>query len=143
MLSRGIHVALGPDGGCANDRQSVFEEMRMAGLIAKARLEDGSALDAPTVLKLGTLAGGDMLGLPVGAIAPGMRADLVAVDLTDLSLLPLQTLERQIVNSMQASAIARVMVGGRLVVERGRLTGVDHAEVRARVAAATATWTRP
>jgi 5-methylthioadenosine/S-adenosylhomocysteine deaminase len=143
MLSRGIRVALGPDGGCANDRQSVFEEMRMAGLIAKARLEDGSALDAHSVLKLGTVAGGDMLGLPVGAIAPGMKADLVAVDLTDLSLLPLQTLERQVVNSMQPTAIARVMVGGRVVVERGRLTTIDHAEVRERVEAATATWTRP
>ncbi|MGH2817909.1 MAG: amidohydrolase family protein [Actinomycetota bacterium] len=143
MLSRGIRVALGPDGGCANDRQSVFEEMRMAALIAKARMEDGSALDAPAVLKLGTVAGGDMLGLPVGAIASGMRADLVAVDLTDLSLLPLQTLERQIVYSMQPTAIARVMVGGRLVAERGRLTGFDLAEVRARVAAATGTWTRP
>jgi 5-methylthioadenosine/S-adenosylhomocysteine deaminase len=143
MLSRGIRVALGPDGGCANDRQSVFEEMRMAGLIAKARLEDGSALDAHSALKLGTVAGGDMLGLPVGAIAPGMKADLVAVDLTDLSLLPLQTLERQVVNSMQPTAIARVMVGGRVVVERGRLTTIDHAEVRERVEAATATWTRP
>jgi 5-methylthioadenosine/S-adenosylhomocysteine deaminase len=143
MLSRGIRVALGPDGGCANDRQSVFEEMRMAALIAKARMEDGSALDAPAVLKLGTVAGGDMLGLPVGAIASGMRADLVAVDLTDLSLLPLQTLERQVVHSMQPTAIARVMVGGRLVAEGGRLTRIDLAEVRARVTAATAAWTRP
>jgi 5-methylthioadenosine/S-adenosylhomocysteine deaminase len=143
MLSRGIRVALGPDGGCANDRQSVFEEMRTASLIAKARLEDGSALDAPTVLKLGTLAGGDMLGLPVGAIAPGTKADLVALDLRDLSLLPLQTLDRQIVNSMQQTAIAKVMVGGRVVVERGQLTTFDPAEVRARVSAATATWTRP
>jgi 5-methylthioadenosine/S-adenosylhomocysteine deaminase len=143
MLARGIRVALGPDGGCANDRQSVFDEMRMASLIAKARLEDGAALDAATVLKLGTVAGGDMLGLPVGAIASGMKADLVALDLTDLSLLPLQNLGSQVVHSMQPTAIARVMVAGRVVVERGRLTTIDHADIRARVAAATAAWTRP
>ncbi|MGH2820932.1 MAG: amidohydrolase family protein, partial [Actinomycetota bacterium] len=28
MLARGMRVALGPDGGCANNRQSVFDEMR-------------------------------------------------------------------------------------------------------------------
>ena len=38
MLAKGVIVALGPDGGCANNRQSVFEEMRMSCLIAKARL---------------------------------------------------------------------------------------------------------
>ena len=84
-----------------------------------------------------------MLGLPVGAIGPGMKADLVALDLTDLSLLPLQTLDSQVVHSMQSTAIARVMVGGRVVVERGRLTTIEHAEIQARVAAATADWTRP
>src|SRR2546423_576840 len=36
MLARGIPVALGTDGGCTNSRQSVFEEMRMAALLAKA-----------------------------------------------------------------------------------------------------------
>ena len=137
MLQRGIRVALGPDGGCANNRQSVFDEMRMAGLVAKARLTDGGALDAPTAFRLGTRAGGDMLGLPVGAFEPGWYADAVALDLDDLSLYPLETLERQVVNSMQSTAVTRVMVGGRVVVERGRPTLFDPAEIRARVSAVT------
>jgi 5-methylthioadenosine/S-adenosylhomocysteine deaminase len=74
MLARGIRVALGPDGGCANNRQSVFDEMRMATLVAKARLEDGSAMDAPTALKLGTEGGADLLGLNVGRIATVTKA---------------------------------------------------------------------
>jgi hypothetical protein len=35
------------------------------------------------------------------------------------------------------------MVGGRVVVERGRPQLVDVAELRARIAAVTARWTRP
>jgi 5-methylthioadenosine/S-adenosylhomocysteine deaminase len=143
MLRRGIRVALGPDGGCANNRQSVFDEMRSTSLVAKARLLDGGALDAPTAFRLGTSAGGEMLGLPVGSIAPGMRADLVALDLGDLSLHPLQTIERQIVNSMQQTAISKVMVAGEVAAFGGETTRFDLAEVRARVAEATRGWKRP
>ena len=143
MLKRGIRLALGPDGGCANNRQSVFDEMRTASLLAKARLTDGSALGAPEVIRIGTEGGADLLGLEAGAILPDHYADLVALDLDDLSLHPLQTLDRNVVNSMQPTAIARVMVGGEVVVDRGRLVKVPLDEVRSQVQRATAGWVRP
>jgi 5-methylthioadenosine/S-adenosylhomocysteine deaminase len=143
MLSRGLRVGLGPDGGCANSRQSVFDEMRMASLMAKARLRDGGALDARTAFSLGTTGGADLLGVNAGNVRPGNRADLVALDLDDLSLHPLATLEHQMVNSMQPTAIERVMVVGETLVERGRLTRMDPAEIRARVAEVTRKWSRP
>jgi 5-methylthioadenosine/S-adenosylhomocysteine deaminase len=143
MLARGIRIGLGPDGGCANNRQSVFDEMRTATLVAKARLTDGGALDAPTALRLGTEGGADLLGMPVGSFAAGRYADAVALDLTDLSLLPPGNLKRLIVSSMQPTAISRVMVGGEVVVDGGRPTRFDLAELRARIAEATRDWTRP
>jgi 5-methylthioadenosine/S-adenosylhomocysteine deaminase len=142
MLARGIRVGLGPDGGCANNRQSVFDEMRQASLLAKARLTDGSALDASTAFTLGTSGGADLLGLPVGEIAPGRHADLVALDLNDLSLHPLATIERQLVHSMQSTAVAKVMVGGEMVASDHRTMKIDLAEVRSRIAEATAGWRR-
>ena len=143
MIARGIRVALGPDGGCANNRQSIFEEMRQATLMAKARLRDGSALTAHAALALGTGAGGDLLGLPVGSFEKDRYADVVALDLDDLSLQPLATLEHQVVSSMQATAVARVMVGGEIVVERGRPQRFELSELRARIAATTEGWLRP
>ena len=143
MIARGIRVALGPDGGCANNRQSIFEEMRQATLMAKARLVDGSAMTAGVALALGTKAGGDLLGMPVGSFAAGCFADAVALDLDDLSLQPLATLEHQVVSSMQATAVSRVMVGGEIVVDGGRPQRFDLAELRARIAETTGAWTRP
>ena len=140
MLRRGIRVALGPDGGCANNRQSVFDEMRQGSLMAKARLTDGSAVSAETAFVLGTAGGADVLGLPVGKIEAGRRADLVALDLADPSLWPQATLAKQIVNSLQQTAIAKVMVGGRVVVEQGRPVRVDEAELRRDVEAIAARW---
>lgn len=143
LLRRGVRVALGPDGGCANDRQSVFDEMRMASLAAKARLVDGGAMDAATALEMGTQAGAELLRQAVGALEPGHRADLVALDLEDLSLHPLAMLERNVVNSMQATAVKRVMVAGEVVVDDGRLTKFDAADIRRRITEVTSTWTRP
>lgn len=143
MIDRGVRVALGPDGGCANNRQSVLDEMRMASLLAKARLEDGSALPAPEAFDLGTRAGGDLLGLPVGAFEPGMHADLVALDLDDLSLQPEAELARHVVHSMQSTAIARVMVGGELVVDDHEPVRIQREDLVARVREVTEGWVRP
>lgn len=143
MIDRGLRVALGPDGGCANNRQSVFDEMRMASLLAKAIARDGASLPAPVALEMGTRAGAEVLGLNTGMIAAGMKADLVALDLDDLSLQPPANIERHVVHSMQQTAIAKVVVGGRLVVERGVPTRVDLEDLRRRIADATTGWTRP
>lgn len=140
MRERGITVALGPDGGCANNRQSVLEEMRLASLFTKARLTDGGVMSAADALALGTLNGAKLLGLPVGEIAARRRADLVALDLTDLSLQPPGYLQSHIVNSMHQTAIAKVMVGGEVVVEDGSSTRLDRADLNERIAEVTRAW---
>ncbi|HXF37009.1 MAG TPA: amidohydrolase family protein [Actinomycetota bacterium] len=140
MVARGIPVCLGTDGGCTNSRQSIFEEMRMAALLAKAVRADGGAVTAEQVLLAGTARGGEVLGLPVGRIAADHAADLVVLDLDALSLQPAATAEKQVVYAMQPGAIRRVLVGGEPIVEDGRLLRVDEAEIRARVAAVTADW---
>jgi 5-methylthioadenosine/S-adenosylhomocysteine deaminase len=140
MLARGIPVCLGTDGGCTNSRRSIFEEMRMAALLAKAVHADGSAVTAQQALLAGTARGGEVLGLPVGRIAADHAADLVVLDLDALSLQPAGTAEKQVVYAMQPEAIRRVLVGGEPIVEEGRLLRVDEAEIRARVGAVTADW---
>ncbi|GAA2635427.1 amidohydrolase family protein [Paractinoplanes durhamensis] len=141
MLDRGIPVCLGTDAGGANSRQSLFEEMRMAALLAKALDRDGTALTATDALRMGTSAGGRALRLPVGLIAPGYRADLVGLDLTAPSLRPRRTATQNVVYSMLPEAVERVVVGGRTVVRDGRLLTVDVQEIGAKVDALTAAWT--
>ena len=143
LMKRGITVALGPDGGCANNRQSMFDEMRLASLLVKARLTDGGAFQAGDAFALGTSAGARVLDLPVGSIEAGRKADFVALDLNNLSLQPTAQLARHIVNSMQATAIERVMAGGEVVAERGEPTRIDLDDLRAQIARLTDGWQRP
>jgi 5-methylthioadenosine/S-adenosylhomocysteine deaminase len=140
MLERGIPVCLGTDGGCTNSRQSIFEEMRMAALVAKASIADASALGADETFLMGTARGGEILGLPVGRIAADHAADLVVIDLNDLSLQPSRTAPQQIVYAMQPQAIRRVLVGGEPIVEDGRLVRLDEREIAARVKTLTNDW---
>jgi 5-methylthioadenosine/S-adenosylhomocysteine deaminase len=65
------------------------------------------------------------------------------LDLDALSLQPSITAPTQIVYAMQPDAIARVLVGGETVVDGGRLTGIDEAEIVARVRETTEGWTPP
>lgn len=63
----------------------------------------------------------------------GCRADLVALDLTDLSLQPTHRLLQNVVYSLQPSAIRHVYVDGEAVVRDGRLVRVREEEIAARV----------
>ena len=140
LLKAGVRVALGTDGGCTNSRLSVFEEMRMTSLLQRVRLLDGAAIDAATVFGLGTRSGAEVLGLEAGALAPGALADLVAVDLDDVSLHPRTDVLKSIVYAMSPRAVTDVWVHGRRIVARGRLATVDAGELLARVRELTRGW---
>jgi 5-methylthioadenosine/S-adenosylhomocysteine deaminase len=142
LVARGVPVGLGTDGGCSNNRVSVFDEMRTAALLQKVHRTDGQAIDAETCFALGTRTAGDVLRLPIGRIAPGYRCDLVAIDLDDPSVWPLQALEKNIVYSLSARAVTDVVVDGQEVVAARRLCQVALDEIQARVRELTRDWRR-
>lgn len=142
LVARGVPVGLGTDGGCSNNRVSVFDEMRTAALLQKVHRCDGQAIDAETCFALGTRGAGSVLRLPVGRIAPGFRCDLVALDLADPSLWPVQALEKNVVYALSPRAITDVIVDGTQVVAARTLCNVDLHEIQSRVADLTRGWTR-
>jgi 5-methylthioadenosine/S-adenosylhomocysteine deaminase len=141
LRALGVKVALGTDGGCSNSRVSVFDEMRSCALLQKVTRLSGQAISAEKVFAMGTRAGGEVLGLPVGRLIPGERADLVGLDLDDPSLWPEQSLAKNVVYSLSARAVRDVMVEGRVVVEDGRLVNVPLEDIAGRVRALTGSWT--
>ena len=142
LVARGVRVGLGTDGGCSNNRVSVFDEMRTAALLQKVHRTDGQAIDARTCFALGTRTAGEVLRLPIGRIAPGFRCDLVALDLDDPSLWPVQALENNVVYALSPRAVTDVVVDGLAVVVARRLSHVPLDEIQARVTRVTAGWGR-
>jgi len=141
MLEAGVRIGLGTDGGCTNNRLSVFDEMRTCSLLQRVRLLDGTALSAGTAFDLGTRSAAALMRLEAGAIGPGQLADLVAIDLAHLSLQPRHDLLKSVVYAMSPEAVTDVWVHGRRVVEQGRLTTTSEEELVARLTALTKGWT--
>src|SRR5688500_10264302 len=143
LLRAGVRVGLGTDGGCTNNRLSVFEEMRMCALLQRVRLLDGTGFTADAAFALGTSSGAGILGLETGMIAPGQLADLVAIDLDDFSLHPRAALLRNVVYAMSHRAVTDVWVHGRQIVADRRLATVDQSRLLARVRELTTAWSVP
>ncbi len=141
MLAAGVRVALATDGGCSNNRTSVFDEMRTCALLQKVKRLDGAALSAEEVFAMGTTNGGSALRLPIGELAPGNHADFVALDLEDISLQPPNRLLKNIVYAMSPRAIRGVWVDGKQRLRDDELTGwLSLREISARVQLLTQHW---
>lgn len=122
MLRTGIPVLLGTDGGCTNDRHSIFDDMRMAALLQKVRWTDSSVIDAAAVFRMGTSQGARSLGLNSGRLLPGEAFDAVTVRLDDPSLLPGPVTLGHLVYAMADTAINQVFVQGERIIHNGQPT---------------------
>jgi 5-methylthioadenosine/S-adenosylhomocysteine deaminase len=142
LRHRGVVTALGTDGGASNSRLSMFDEMRSSAHLQKLKRQDGGAITAEDVFAMGTVAGGVVLGQPVGGIAPGQHADFTLLDLDDLSLWPIQSLPKNVVYAMSHRAIQDVVVEGEVVVKDRQLVKMPLSAIRDRVRDLTKDWTR-
>ena len=90
LLAAQIPLAIGSD---SNTRLDPIEELRWAEYSARMRYQrrriligDELASPGPLLLEYGTRRGANSLGIDAGAIAPGMLADFIAVDMHHPSL---------------------------------------------------------
>ena len=128
-LERGVNVALGADGAASNNRLDGWEELRLAGLLARFR--DGPlAVSAPDLFELATIGGARALGLDVdvGSIEPGKLADLAVLDLRRAHAAGPEDVYTQLVFSARAADVRFVLVGGRIVVEDRQLIAFSEAD---------------
>jgi cytosine/adenosine deaminase-related metal-dependent hydrolase len=90
LLDAGIRVGLGTDSPASAMVFDMWEEMRLAVMVARARGRSADALSAAAALDLATRGAARAIGLGdrVGTIAEGMAADLTVLDLTGSPFLP-------------------------------------------------------
>jgi cytosine/adenosine deaminase-related metal-dependent hydrolase len=128
-LERGVNVALGADGAASNNRLDGWEELRLAGLLGKFR--DGpAALPGPDLFELATIGGARALGLDadIGSIELGKQADLAVLDLRRAHAAGPDDVYTRLVYSARAADVQWVTVGGKVMVEEGKLVAFSEAE---------------
>jgi len=105
----------------------MFEVMRMAFHIHKARLLDPSVAPARQVIAHATSIGAASLGLDhVGSLHQGWAADLQVVSMSTPTPVTAENIFDQIVLWRSARDVTDTMVAGRWVVNDGQPVNVDH-----------------
>ncbi len=127
MLNAGINIALGTDGAASNNDLDMLGEMKTAALLAKAVAHDAAAVSAYRVLQMATINGAKALGLAneTGSLEVGKKADIVAVNMNDVSCQPLDNPVSQLIYSSSRNQVSHVWIAGNHLLNERQLTTVD------------------
>jgi 8-oxoguanine deaminase len=123
LRDAGVPVAIAVDGSASNDSSHLLAELRLALLLQRVAPggRGAGAMGAREMLEIGTLGGARVLGRDdIGALAPGMAADLIGIPLADVALAGAD----DAVAALLLCQVARVgfsVVNGRTVVRDGQL----------------------
>ncbi len=138
MLEVGLHVGIGTDGPASNNDLDMFEEMRLAALLAKGVSGDPTALPAKQALALATIEGARALhmGDITGSLEPGKRADMAIVNLSGLHQTPkfgheANAIYAQLVYTGKSSDVAHVLCNGRWLMRDRQLLTLDEGDLAA------------
>lgn len=131
-LDAGVRVGLAVDGSASNDSSHLFSEARQALLLQRVSKGVG-ALSAREALEMATLGGAAVLGRDdIGALAPGMAADLIGVRLDRLDYAGAQTDPVAAPLFCRPPTVDLSVINGRVIVEDGELLTADVGEIVAR-----------
>jgi cytosine/adenosine deaminase-related metal-dependent hydrolase len=133
--TRGVNVGLGTD--CAP--HNLIEEMRLAIVAGRLMSSDIRSLDTGGAFEAATLGGAAALGRDdLGALAPGMAADIVLVDLAHPLMQPARDPLRSFIFHAADRAVRTVLVNGEIVLDDGVPLHLDSAAAIGRLAEAQA-----
>ncbi|MGH8185057.1 MAG: amidohydrolase family protein, partial [Steroidobacteraceae bacterium] len=138
MLELGVPVGIGTDGTASNNDLDMFEETRLAALLAKGISGDPTAVPARQALAMATRIGARAvhLGDLIGSIEAGKRADLIVIDLDQTHNVPRfgrdpNAIYSQIVYAAKATDVVDVMCNGRWLMRDRRLLTLDEQSLQA------------
>ncbi|MDO5331379.1 MAG: amidohydrolase [Bacillota bacterium] len=129
-LDAGINVALGTDGVASNNNLNMFEEMHLAALLQKGEFHNPTLISDAQVIDMATVNGAKALGRPdTGSLEVGKKADIIAIDMEKMHLIPNEDTLALITFAMQGSDVCMTMVDGKILYENGEFTTIDKEKV--------------
>jgi 5-methylthioadenosine/S-adenosylhomocysteine deaminase len=138
MLESGVEVGIGTDGPASNNDLDMFEEIRLAALLAKTQTYNPTAVPAKTALRMATRQGAKVLGLDAitGSLEVGKAADIIVVDSHPLHNIPHydfnpDNVYGRLVYSAKSTDVAHTMVAGQFLMRDRQLLTVDETSLRA------------
>ena len=127
MQDAGITVTLGTDGQGSGSNLDLFETMKFTALLQKGMLENPKVLTAYEVLKMATINGAKALGLEekIGSIEKGKQADIIIINLDEVTIKPVNDVFAQIVYNVKGTNVETTIVAGKILMEDRKLEHLE------------------
>jgi 5-methylthioadenosine/S-adenosylhomocysteine deaminase len=136
MLELGLSVGIGTDGPASNNDLDMFEEIRLAALLAKGITGDPTTLPAYTAITMATRLGAKAIHMEdiIGTLEPGKRADLIIVDISPLHNSPRfrrdeVNIYSQLTYATKSTDVKSVMVNGQWLMRDRELMTLDQTDL--------------
>lgn len=126
MLDKNVPVGLAVDGSASNDGSNLLEEIRVAYLLHRLQASN----EAPSgydILKMATAGSARVLGRDdIGSLEVGKAGDLFMIDVQQLEMVGAKLDPKNLLGTVGwKGSVECTVVNGEVVVEAGRLVGVD------------------
>lgn len=113
----GINVCLGTDGQGSGNSLNLFYTMSLVDYLQKGKYEDPTVMSSYDVLKMATINGAKALGIDdIGSIEVGKKADIIILDISDISLYPAYDLIPFIVHNCFYDVVDTTIIDGRILM---------------------------
>lgn len=131
FLVKGLLVGIGTDSAASNNNLDMLEEIRLTALIHKGINQNPTAIPAAKALQMGTCDGARALWLnELGILKPGMKADIIAIDIDQPHFYPHGNFISNVVYSASAQDITDVWVDGKQLMRNRVLLTLDEEQIK-------------
>jgi 5-methylthioadenosine/S-adenosylhomocysteine deaminase len=121
----GVNICLGTDGPASNNSLDMFLEMKFSSFLQKIKEMDPTVAPAKEIFQMTTKNGAKALKINAGEIKVGKLADLILIDLNDISLTPGHNLVSDIVYSANGNCVSDLICNGKILMRDRKIEGEE------------------
>ena len=129
MLEKGLTIGLGTDGPASNDTLDLWEEVKIAALLARVNNLDATLITPSEALGMATRKSANAIGLDrVGSLEIGWEADMIRIDTNCSTFTPSTDLNETLAHLVWSGSnreVTDVWVAGSKVLSEGDLVTID------------------
>jgi 5-methylthioadenosine/S-adenosylhomocysteine deaminase len=134
LLDAGVRLNLSVDTLPLTGNADMLNVIKLTLGLHRGQAEQEFSLSAQRALELATIEGARGLGIAdrTGSLTPGKRADLIMIRTDALNMAPFTHAPNMVALAAQPANVDTVVVDGRILKRRGRLTSIDARKVMSR-----------
>jgi cytosine/adenosine deaminase-related metal-dependent hydrolase len=131
LLEAGANVSISTDGSAPRFSFDLFKDISRAMWHQWMRFSTQDVLPGGKALRMVTIDAAKALGMDheVGSLEPGKKADVILVDLDRPHLTPTTYVPHLLTFYVNGNDVETVVVGGEVLMEKGKIWSVDEREV--------------